>query len=391
MTNIINEIARQQQVQAALSSFRDRIEEVVDLAIAIQQLPAPTFNEARRAEFVQTHFEVAGLCDVEQDELHNVYGRYATESTANSPPVIVSAHTDTVFPMGTDLTVRRENSYVYGPGLGDNSTGVAGLLFLAQTLRTSGLPLPANVWFVANVAEEGLGNLQGMKAVVQRFGPKATYIVVEGGLYGQISHQAIGVRRFRIEVEAQGGHSWGSFGNTSAVHELGRIINAIANLQVPQEPKTTYNVGVIDGGMSINTIAQSASLLLDLRSEDEGCLKQLVEHVTALVERASDQPDVTTSMQLIGNRPSGRISRYTPLITWAREALQYVGCPQVEYMTSSTDANIPLSQGMTAVCVGLTVSGNTHRLDEFMDPTYLPQGLGQLLLLVLAAAGYLAD
>jgi di/tripeptidase len=275
--------------------------------------------------------------------------------------------------------------------LGDNSTGVAGILWLAQTLRDFDLRPAADLWLAANVGEEGLGDLRGMRAVVEHFGDEPTYIVVEGGLYGQISHQAIGVRRFRIQVNAPGGHSWGSFGNASAIHELGQLIVRLSQMTVPAEPKTTFNVGVIEGGTTINSIAQAAHLLLDLRSEDEAELARLVQTVEKIVAKANGGKNgradgVTVTMELIGNRPAGRIARDTPLVQWATAALHQMGCNEVRYIAGSTDANIPLSRGVTAVCIGLTQSGNAHRLDEYMDPTYLPQGLGQLLLLTLAAA-----
>jgi tripeptide aminopeptidase len=199
--NLIERIAQKAQVQAALNDLATQTEQIVETAVAIQQIPAPTFAEAERAAFIEKQFQSVGLEDVAQDTLWNVYGRYPSQNPTQ-PPVIISAHSDTVFPIETDLTIRRSGKTVHGPGLGDNSTGVAGLLHLAQTYIAHDLPTTADIWFVANVGEEGLGDLHGMRAVVERFGPDAVYIVVEGGLYGQIAHQAIGVRRFRIEVTA---------------------------------------------------------------------------------------------------------------------------------------------------------------------------------------------
>jgi acetylornithine deacetylase/succinyl-diaminopimelate desuccinylase-like protein len=386
--NRIQELAKDGQVQAAMAGFREGADRVIDLAISIQQIPSPTFNESERANYVRQRFESLALADIHQDEQHNVFARLPAKSTAKARPVIISAHVDTVFPAETDLTTRRDGSLIYGPGLGDNSTGVAGLLTLAQTFREFDLSLPADLWFAANVCEEGLGDLRGMRTVVDRFGEYATYIVVEGGLFGQISHQGIAVRRFRVEVRADGGHSWGSFGNASAVHVLGHIIAAIDGLEVPTEPKTTYNVGIIEGGTSINTIAQSANSLVDLRSEDSDALAVLERKLEAIVAKAEEENDVSVTLTLIGDRPAGRIARDAPVVVWATDALQHVGRQPVEYMAGSTDANVPLSRGFSAVCIGLTESGNTHRLDEYIDPTHLPDGLSQLLLLTLAAAGY---
>ena len=387
--NIIYSIAEDGRVQSALRSFHLEQQKQLELIISVQQIPAPTFAEAKRAQFVQARFEALGLCDVAQDDLRNVYARLPGER--GGPPVIVSAHLDTVFPIETDLKVVRNGRYLYGPGIGDNSTGVAGLILIAQAFMANQLTVPRDVWFVANVGEEGLGNLRGMKAVVARFGTEASYIIVEGGLFGQVSHQAIGVSRFRIEVTGPGGHSWGSFGSPSAIHLLSRIVVAIDSLNVPDPPRTTYNVGTIEGGTSINTIAQKASLQLDLRSENVAILDKLVKDVRRIVAETAHgfaQSGVDIKMEMIGQRPAGAIPRDTELVALAIAALNYIGFQKINFMIGSTDANVPLSQGITAVCIGLTESANAHRTDEYIDPIHLPDGLSQLLLLILAAAGF---
>ena len=378
-------IAQQSVVTTAVSALQRNATTTLKLALEIQQIPAPTFAEAERAAFVQQKFGEAELQTISQDDLYNVYGLWPGLEP-DLPPVIVSAHTDTVFPADTDLTVRREGRLLYGPGLADNSAGVAALLTLAHTLREHGLQPRRSIWFVANTGEEGLGDLRGMQAVTARFGDAAAYIVLEGGSFGHVVHQGIGVNRYEIVVRAQGGHSWADFGQTSAIHVLGRLIAALDGLDVPTKPKTSYNVGVISGGRSINTIADEARCLLDLRSEDAVALKRLTERVTAVVESFAERPHVTLQMEQIGQRPAGHLPRHAELVQWAGEALHHVGCPRVEYAASSTDANIPLSLGYNAVCIGLAHSGNVHRLDEYLDPAYLGHGLGQLLLLALTAA-----
>lgn len=385
--NRVAKIARMEEVQPALARYAAELPAIIQQTIAIQQLPAPTFSEAGRAAYIQQRFEELGLERVQQDELHNVYGYYPGRNGGR--PVILTAHSDTVFPAGTDLSVRHEGDRIYGPGIADNSLGVAGLLETIATLQRFDLRPPRPIWFVSNVGEEGLGDLRGMRAVVERFGRARAYIVLEGGLFGRVCHQAIGVRRFRIEVTAPGGHSWGAFGTPSAIHILGNLIAAIDRIKVPQSPKTTYNVGHISGGTTINTIAGAAHMLLDLRSEDPAALDRLVQQVEEIVQRAGRQADVEVKMTAIGSRPAGQIPRDTPLVHWAVEALRQVGAARMlEFTTGSTDANIPLSQGFPAVCVGLTSSGNAHRPDEYMEAGHLPAGLGQVLLLLLAAADY---
>jgi len=386
----ITELSRKPEIRAALAAYQERLDEIVEQAITIQQIPAPTLEEEGRARFFEEQFKAHGLVDVSRDALNNVYGRLPG-TAPTLPPVVVSAHLDTVFPMNTDLTIRREGSLIYGPGIGDNSTGLVGLLQTAQAIRDNRLAHAADIHFVANVCEEGLGDLRGMRAVVDRFGGEASYIVVEGGLYGKLIHQAVGVRRYRIQVSAPGGHSWGGFGAASAIHVLGHLIVDIDSIAVPTIPKTTYNVGIIQGGISINTIANSAELWLDLRSEGAAALEQLVKDVEVLVRARNRKYDlegdaVEIKLHQVGDRPAGSISRQSPLVAAAEAALWAVGSEEVHYIVSSTDANIPLSRGYQAVCLGLTHSGNSHRPDEFMDKTNLPAGLGQLLLVTLAAA-----
>lgn len=381
----VQKLARRQDVQEALSCYQSACAEIVDLAVAIQQIPAPTFDEEARAGFVETQFVQLGLEDVQQDELHNVYGCY--RGVGEDDPLFLTAHTDTVFSKETDHAVRRGADRVHGAGIADNSLGVAALLTVARSITDLGLQCSRDIWFVANVGEEGLGDLRGMRAVLDRFGDQGRYIVLEGGLYGYVCHQAIGVRRYRIEVSGPGGHSWGAFGTPSAIHVLGRLITAIDSLEVPESPKTTYNVGVVEGGTTINAIAQSAQLLLDLRSEDGRSLNAVVSQVRELVRRANEQDEISVRMTLIGDRPAGQIPRETPLVQWAVSALKETGCDEIEFTVGSTDANIPLSRGLPAVCIGVTQSGNTHRPDEYMETEPIPRGVGQALLLTLAAAG----
>jgi acetylornithine deacetylase/succinyl-diaminopimelate desuccinylase-like protein len=387
----IPKISAQPDVAAALAGFHTDLEEILALVARIQQVPAPTFAEAKRAKLVEREMSALGLADVSRDALQNVYGRLPGTSPAAGRPVIVSAHLDTVFPVETDLTLSRTDHYLCGPGVGDNSTGVAGILTVAHSILHRKLDHCSDIWIVANVGEEGLGDLRGMRAVVDRFGGEARYVVVEGGLFGQLSYQAIGVKRYRVDVTAPGGHSWGNFGAASAIHTLAHVATDIDGLSVPASPKTTYNVGLIEGGTSINTIAQQASMWLDLRSEDPATLDDMVGHVSGILDRHSRQhasrgTDVQIAMTQVGNRPAGHAKRNSPLVSWARAALRQVGHPDVRTIASSTDANVPLSHGYDAICLGLTESANSHRLDEYIDIDHLPAGLGQLLLVALAAA-----
>ncbi|MBO9316868.1 MAG: M20/M25/M40 family metallo-hydrolase [Chloroflexus sp.] len=383
MKTVVQQWYAHPAVRAALADLAD-YRPTLATAIEIQQVPAPTFAERPRSVLVSQRMQALGLHDVEIDELGNVYGR--RPGIVERPALLISAHLDTVFPADTDLSIRYEGERVYGPGIGDNSVGVAGLLRLAEIYQRCDLPMQGDIWFVANVGEEGLGDLRGMRAVVERLRTRiGGVIVIEGCDFGSLHHQAIGVRRFRIEARGPGGHSWGNFGTPSAIHVLVRLAARLTELQVPVSPRTTFNIGMISGGTSVNTIAHYASMLLDLRSVSSAVLSDLVSEVYRLVEEATlDQPEVHLQIVKVGDRPSGAIPREHPLVQAAVAAYQMVGA-QISFQQSSTDANIPLSLGIPAICVGLTDGGNAHRTDEYILPTNLGRGMQALLLLSLAA------
>lgn len=231
---------------------------VVDQGLKIQQIPAPTFAEASRAAYVSEQFGQFGLIDLSTDEVFNVYGRLpGTDSTL--PALMIMAHTDTVFSADTDLTTRPQPTTIYGPGLGDNSIGVSGMLGLLWWLRQEQLQPECDLWFVATSREEGLGDLGGVKAAFERLKHcLACVINLEGLAFGHIYHAGIAVRRLQITAKTEGGHSWLHFGRPSAIHGLMQLGARIDRLQPPTNPRTTYNIGVIEGGQSINTIAPSA-------------------------------------------------------------------------------------------------------------------------------------
>jgi tripeptide aminopeptidase len=359
------------------------INRILDLAVNIQQIPAPTFHEEKRAGFVRDLFAKENLSDMEMDSVGNVYARLP--STCPSPsiirPLVVSAHIDTVFPTSIELTSFREAGRIAGPGIGDNSVGVAGLFGLVWSLRERRINLPGDLWLVANVCEEGLGDLRGMKAVVDRFGSgPAAYIVLEGMSLGSIYHRALGVRRYRITARTEGGHSWIDYGRPSAVHELTRLASRITALKLPHAPRTTLNVGTISGGTSVNTIAAEAMLELDLRSEGWDVLEKISAQVEELV-REANRAGVETEAQVIGQRPAGEIPADHPLVRLAEICLQDVGFnPHLNI--GSTDANQPLSRGFPAVTIGLTTGSGAHTVHEYINVDPLEKGMEQVVRLV---------
>lgn len=373
-------------------------ERVAERAVEIQQVPAPTFDERKRGEFVRELFSKEGLRDVWMDEVGNIYGRWTTPalpgaelpgrrgpgaSVDNGPlksgkPLIVSAHLDTVFPQDVDLRIRREPGVIHGPGLGDNSLGVAALFGLLWMLRERNVRPGGDIWFVANVCEEGLGDLRGMKAVVQRFGGDVqAYLVLEGLALGHVYHRAVGVKRYRITARTTGGHSWSDYGKPSAIHELARLVVQLTSLVLPSSPRTTMNVGKISGGTSVNVIASEAKLDLDLRSEGQESLMELIATVERLIHHAS-RPGISVEAEVIGQRPAGQISSHHPLVKLAEDCLREQGMTPI-HTSGSTDANIPLSKGYPAIVLGVSTGGSAHTVHEFIHTEPIARGMEQLV------------
>ena len=354
----------------------DIVNRMIELAVQIQQIPAPTLHEGKRAEFLCKLFSNEGLQDVSIDETGNVLARLPGEGQAK--PLIVSAHMDTVFPFETDLRVTRGSEVIRGPGLGDNSTGVAALFGLVWALRDRKISLPGDVWLVANIGEEGLGNLRGMKAIVTRFGADVhAYLVVEGLALGHVYHRAVGVKRYRAKVRTAGGHSWSDYGQPSAIHELSRLIVQLTSLNLPTHPRTTMNVGKISGGTSVNVIAPEASFDLDLRSEGPESLAELISAVERLFHHGNKQ-GVTVDVEVIGQRPAGEISANHPLVLLAKTCLQEQGL-DAGLISGSTDANVPLSKGYPAIVLGVTTGGSAHTVKEYINTAPVKQGIEQLV------------
>jgi tripeptide aminopeptidase len=378
----------------------------LELAVEIQQIPAPTFAEHARAGFVMSRLLAAGISEVLMEEhdggIVNVYARIPGVRSGG-PALLVRAHTDTVFPAGTDLAVRDDESgRLHGPGIGDNSVAVAALVVLAERLnRGNGSLPPCDVWFVANAAEEGLGDLKGIRAAIgflTRRGDAAlarpaskalgAAVVIEGMALGSIYHRGIAVQRCRVTVETGGGHSWGDFGTPSAIHVLMQIGAGIAALEVPAEPRTTFNIGLISGGTSVNTIAASATAEIDLRSESTAQVTSLEKQVLEIIgARRTD--DVAITVEPIGNRPAGAIERDHPLVGAAVKALESTGVPP-RFPNGSTDANALLHAGVPTVCVGVTSGANPHRSDEWIDTRLVESGVDHLEQLLHHAAQIVA-
>ncbi len=364
--------------------LKELADETVAQAVAIQQIPAPTFDESQRAAYVREQFAALGLEQIDTDDVFNVYGLMRGTGSSEKQ-IMISAHTDTVFPAESDLTTRQQGSVIYGPGLGDNSMGVAGMLGLVAALNREALRPAADVWFVATSREEGLGDLGGIRAAYDRLKGQIDHVVnIEGLSFGYIYHAGIAVRRLRIIAKAEGGHSWLHFGRPSAIHGVIRLGEKITATQLSNTPRTTYNIGIIKGGQSINSIAAQAELWLDMRSEEQDALQDLEARVRGYVD-ALTSSELAFDIEVVGDRPAGAISVDAPIVHGAMAALAAVGV-RGSLERGSTDGNIPLADGCPTVTVGITRGGNAHRMDEFMETEPVARGLKQLILLTLALA-----
>jgi acetylornithine deacetylase/succinyl-diaminopimelate desuccinylase-like protein len=384
-------LASPERIEAVRAAADAVTPDVLELTALISAVPSPTGEETAKSLLVDRLFATAGLA-TERDALGDVVGvipgRQSTR--AGTSKLVVAAHIDTVFPNGTPLEVKRSAGRLTGPGVGDNSVAVAAAIKLADLLRIAGEVPAVDVLVTGNVGEEGLGNLRGIREVLASHSDIGAVVALEGHNLGRVTHVAVGSRRFRITVKGPGGHSWGDFGRANAIHGLSKLIAEFDAIPLPRSPKTTLNVGMISGGVSVNTIAPDASCLLDLRSIDESALRRLSDRVTRLVDRSNRGDSVEYTAESIGERPAGVVPADSPIVQIAASTLAALGL-EPSFDASSTDANVPIAAGIPAVCVGLTTGGNVHRTDEYIDVEPVPMGVTQLALLTLALAESLSE
>ena len=377
----MEELFLSRRVQDALKRAVDEQSETVAEMVRICEIPAPTFSEGLRGEYVCNRMKELGLEDVRTSEIGNVIGRLPGQG--GGPLVIVVAHLDTVFPHGTDVQVKRDGNRLLAPGIGDNCSNLAGMLAAARALIGAGIRPEGDLVLAATVGEEGLGNLRGMRALMDEFDDRASAVIALDGNLGALVHQGVGSRRLKVICRTEGGHSWGSFGAPSAIHALCRMIDRVSRLDVPASPRTTYNAGLISGGTSVNTIAPRAECLIDLRSVDGQELARLEGRVRRIIQETGEETAVRREIEVIGDRPAGMIPADHSLVRTVKQVHDFLGL-ETRIMPSSTDMNIPLSRGIPAITVGVTVGGNGHRVDEYVDVAPLAKGVQQLILLLVA-------
>jgi acetylornithine deacetylase/succinyl-diaminopimelate desuccinylase-like protein len=399
----------QEPIKAALQAIREDAEQTLAEQLAMCEIPAPSFYEKERARYVKNKFEEIGLEDVHMDEIGNVFGSISGKEPG--PTILLAAHLDTVFPMETDVTVRKEGSTYHCPGINDDTRAVAELFTIARAMKRTDLQLPGkliakhpvkrsgrpfHLVFCANVCEEGLGDLKGTKYIFQHMSGIDAFISIDDPQTGAIIWQAVGSLRYEVIFTGRGGHSLDDFGLPNPIHAMGRAIQKISDLQVPQEPKTTFNVGVVKGGTSVNTIPAEASMLVDLRSVSAEELLRLNDKVKAAIHQAvekenarwSSEHKVQVDIVCRGDRPAGTQNRDSAIVKAAFEATKALGIEPQMLGARSTDANIPISLGIPAVTVGRGgKQGGIHTLQEWFDPADAWLGPQRDLLLVAMLAG----
>lgn len=363
-------------VKAALIGAED-VERVIAETQDIARIAAPTFQEAGRGRFVAQRFQESGIPS-EMDEMGNVFAHIPGDSAEGD--VAVLAHLDTVFPIDTILDIRRVGDRLLGPGIGDNALAVAALLWLGRHMQEE--RLRRGVLLVAPVGEEGLGDLRGAREVARR--DISAGVVIEGHMLGRVITTGIGSRRFRLTFTGPGGHSWEAYGTPNAVHAMMAVGSSLTEIQLPEEPKTTLSIGMVEGGRSVNTIPDCASILLDTRSLSEERLAWLEEEIRLAVQQGSDNTGITVTIERIGQRPAVQIAHDHTLVQLASSALRNIGIEPV-LGSASTDANALLAAGIPTVCIGVSRGDNMHRLDEWVSIEPIAFGLRQIADVVRSA------
>ena len=382
-----NETTNQRLLEDARDYAAAVANEELDLLRTLAQIPAPSGKEDRRAAFVADWLRSAGCTQVEIDEAKNVLcflGAATPEGTG--PLEVYSAHIDVVFEDEGPLPLEERDGLLWCPGIGDDTANLVGLMMAAQLLANNPqLAQGRGILVVANSCEEGLGNLRGTRALYQRFGSRIASHVTFDTYTGAIVSHAVGSERWLVSVDCEGGHSWRCFGRPNAIVELSSIISDLSSIELPTSSRTTWNVGTITGGSTVNSIAQHAEMLYEYRSGSSGCLATMRKRFRACVA-AHGGDGVQVNATLVGDRPADSdepIEGLAQLEARAIEALRQVTGLEPDQHPSSTDANIPLSLGIPALCVGAVRGSGAHTREEWIDPASLPEGLALICALML--------
>ena len=390
------------EMRSAYNWLRTQEPQLAQWQMEVARIPAPPFAESARGAWLAERFREVGLDDVRIDDVGNVFG---VHPGFGQRYVALSAHIDTVFPASTPLNVRQQGSRLYGPGVSDNGAGVTAMLAIASLLRAVRIRHALPFVFIGNVGEEGEGDLRGMRHIFStpRWKDSIAYsVVLDGAGADTIVAEALGSRRFEVIVRGPGGHSWSDFGAPNPIVILSRAIDTFTSTPVPNAPKTTFNIGVIRGGTSVNSIPESASMKVDIRSTSMSEMERLEQTLRLALNRAVEDETLAAEMRspqqkrpsgvncevvAIGNRPAGELATGSRILHVIRAVdTQLNNTAQVQ--RASTDANIPLSLGLEAIAIGGGgTGGGAHTLQEWFDSNGRELGLKRILLTLLALAG----
>jgi len=389
------QLAANAKVKAALDWFGAHRAWIDDEQARLTEIPAPSFHEGERAAAVKVLFSALGL-EVSTDKTGNVLG--LLRGSSDKELVLLSAHLDTVFPAGTDVRVRREGNRMSAPGISDNGAGLAALVAVARAVHEARITPQRSILFAANVGEEGEGNLRGMRALVDAYRDRLkAVIVLDGSSIDHVTTKALASRRLEVFITGPGGHSWSDFGVPNAINALVRGSIRFLNTRVPASPRTTFNLGEISGGTSVNSIPHEARLKVDLRSENEDELLRLEAALRDAVatgvrdemeaSRDRSKGKLEWKLELLGSRPGGELASGSPLLAALRAADEFVG-NQSRVERASTDANVPLSLGLDAIAIGAGGNGGgAHSLLEWYESEDRETGLKRVLLTLLGSCG----
>lgn len=365
--------------------------------IELCEIPAPTFEEAKRGQDIVRRMKAYGLTDVSVDDIGNVIG--FRPGKGNGPVLAIGAHMDTVFPAGTDVTVKQEGNRYFAPGIGDNCSGLRALLQIIRSLNEADIQTQGDIYFVATVGEEGLGDIRGSKHFVATHRIDG-FIAIDNTEIGRILRGAVGSHRYRVTIEGPGGHSYGNFAEVgSAIHAMCIAGNMIAHLKTPKDPKTTFTIGTIKGGTSVNSIAPTCTVEIDMRSLDNEALLKIESEILACFDKAVAEENALWNItdpakqvhwkkENIGNRPAGMRPADCPVLQVSRSTLEVLGQKLTNYGVSSTDANAPVSMGIPATCLSSGgIQYKCHTVNEYFDKVDIHLGPQLLILTAVGLVG----
>ena len=385
------DLVKDSAVQAALAMVKNTEADTIANQIRFCEIPAPSFKEEIRGRELQRVFQQIGLANVRIDQVGNVLGDYA--GTAPKPHLVIAAHLDTVFPEGTDVHVKRDGAILHGPGIGDDCRGLAVLVAIVKAMKGSNIRPKGTVTFVANVGEEGLGDLRGVKALFgETLKDQIDEFVSIDGTGVHVTNVAVGSHRYKFTFKGPGGHSFGAFGRANPIGAMGRAIDKIQELQVPKLPKTTFNVGRVGGGTSVNSVPFEGWMEVDMRSSDPASLAAIDASIQKAVDAAVAEENhrwntpnmITVVKELVGDRPAGSTREDSPIVKTGLDTATALGLP-VALGEGSTDSNTPMSMHIPAITIGGGGIGrDSHALTESFDTTDAWKGAQYALLLTIA-------